>query len=235
MTPVVTVAIPTLDAGPGFARTLESIAGQRLDAELELLICDSGSRDGTAALARLHGARVLQIERGAFSHGGTRNRLMAEASGAQVAFLTQDAVPAHSGWLAALLGGFALFARRRRSCSAPIGRGPDASVSVTRELTEWFASFGDDGPAAGSPARPTCRDAPREQRFSATWATSPMPTGASAGPPGSGCRFARCSTPRTILLAQDMLRAGYGKAYVPGAAVIPLARLQRLGVAAAQL
>ena len=41
---IVTVAIPTLNAGPGFARTLGAVSRQRLDdrTELELIVCDSG-------------------------------------------------------------------------------------------------------------------------------------------------------------------------------------------------
>ncbi len=50
---------------------------QRLDREVELLICDSGSSDDTVALARRYGARVIEIPRESFSHGGTRNLLMA--------------------------------------------------------------------------------------------------------------------------------------------------------------
>ena len=60
----------------------------------ELIVCDSGSRDGSARLAREHGARVIEIEPRRFSHGGTRNMLLAASAGAHVALLTQDAVPA---------------------------------------------------------------------------------------------------------------------------------------------
>ncbi len=49
---LVTVAIPTLNAGPDFAQTLAAVRAQRVDRELELLICDSGSLDDTVALAR---------------------------------------------------------------------------------------------------------------------------------------------------------------------------------------
>ena len=52
------------------------------------------------------GARVHRDPaRRSFSHGGTRNLLMREASGARVAFLTQDAEPADERWLERLLGG----------------------------------------------------------------------------------------------------------------------------------
>ncbi len=94
MSPSATVAIPTLDAGPGFERTLAAVRDQRVDAEVELLVCDSGSRDETVSIARRFGARVIEIPPASFSHGATRDLLMSEADGDYVAFLTQDAVPA---------------------------------------------------------------------------------------------------------------------------------------------
>src|SRR5437764_472039 len=105
---LVTVAIPTLNAGQTFAQTLEAVRAQRLDRQLQLLICDSGSSDHTVALARAHGAEVIEIRREEFSHGGTRNLLMSRAEGHHVAFLTQDAVPASEHWLAELLTAFTL-------------------------------------------------------------------------------------------------------------------------------
>ena len=56
-------------------------------------------RDGSVALARASGARVLEIAPERFSHGGTRNLLVEQAGGAHVALLTQDAVPADERWL----------------------------------------------------------------------------------------------------------------------------------------
>src|ERR1700686_3213025 len=84
-----TVAIPTRDGGELLVRTLRALARQTV--EHELLVCDSGSTDGTLQAARAHGARVLEIATAQFSHGGTRNLLMREAAGARVALLTQDA------------------------------------------------------------------------------------------------------------------------------------------------
>ena len=75
--PEVTVAIPVRDGGALLARTLDALARQTV--EHELLVCDSGSRDGSPELARAHGARVLEIAPAQFSHGGTRNLLMREA------------------------------------------------------------------------------------------------------------------------------------------------------------
>jgi hypothetical protein len=97
----VTVAIPVLDGGPRLGDVLRAVAAQRVDRPVEILVADSGSRDGSAALARRLGADVFEVA--SFSHGGTRNLLVQRAAGDHVAFLTQDAVPAHDGWLAELL------------------------------------------------------------------------------------------------------------------------------------
>ena len=53
----VTVAIPVRDGGALFARTLQALSTQTVAHEL--LVCDSHSSDGSAELARAHGARVL--------------------------------------------------------------------------------------------------------------------------------------------------------------------------------
>src|SRR6202022_3798054 len=89
--------------GEALERTLAAAARQTV--EHELLVCDSGSRDGSVDLARAAGARVLEIAPSRFSHGGTRNLLMQEAAGTRVAFLTQDAEPADERWLERLLAG----------------------------------------------------------------------------------------------------------------------------------
>ena len=52
MTRPATVAIPTLNAGPDFAHTLAAVQAQRVDREVQLLVCDSGSEDDTTDIAR---------------------------------------------------------------------------------------------------------------------------------------------------------------------------------------
>ncbi|MHB1295283.1 MAG: glycosyltransferase family 2 protein [Anaerolineae bacterium] len=98
----VSVVIPTRNAGPAFAETLQAIRAQRLDRPVELLVIDSGSSDGTPALARRFGAGVLSIAPAAFGHGRTRNQAIAACGGAYVALTVQDAIPADENWLAAL-------------------------------------------------------------------------------------------------------------------------------------
>jgi rhamnosyltransferase len=162
---------------------------------------------------------VVAIPRAEFSHGATRNRLMELAGGDHVAFLTQDSVPAGPGWLAALLGGFALAGDVALVCGPQRAR-PDASAMVRREQSEFFARFGgrrvDRGDAAPGPAT----------FFSsangavARWAWERVP-------------FRPVDYAEDQVLARDMLAAGLAKAYVPEAAVLhshdhpPLRALRR--------
>jgi rhamnosyltransferase len=76
MTAAVTVALPVLDGGPLLGDVLAAVNSQRVDRPVEVLVVDSGSTDGSAGLARSHGARVVEIPSAEFGHGRTRNRLM---------------------------------------------------------------------------------------------------------------------------------------------------------------
>ncbi len=213
----VTVAIPTLNAGPEFAQTLAAVRTQRTDRELELLVCDSGSTDQTVALARSHDAQVIEIPRQSFSHGSTRNLLMSEARGEYVAFLTQDAVPADQDWLARLLGAFAL-APNVGLAFGPYRPRPGASLSVARELTTWFDSFSTEEPRIDA-LEPGTRDIPRRELLGHLGYFTDA-NGCVAQSAWERVPFRHVAYAEDHLLAHDMLRAGFAKVYVPNAVVI---------------
>jgi len=213
---VVTVAIPVLDGGELLVRTLTALATQTV--EHELLICDSRSTDGSADVARAHGARVLEIAPGRFSHGGTRNLLMQEAEGAHVALLTQDAEPADERWLERLLGGFALADDVAIVCG-PYRPRPNAAFPVRVELERWFASLSPDGEATVERLGPQERSLPAREligrRGFFTDANACVARSAWAQVP-----FREVPYAEDRVLAIDMLRAGYAKAFVAEAAVL---------------
>src|SRR6185436_2908549 len=138
---VVTVAIPVLNGARYLDEVLAAVRAQRIDRELEILIVDSGSTDGSLEIARRHGAVVHEIERSEFSHGGTRNRMMGLARGDHVAFLTQDATPADEHWLAALLEGFEQ-ADDVAAVFGPHDARPDARHMIKSEMERFFAGWG---------------------------------------------------------------------------------------------
>jgi GT2 family glycosyltransferase len=211
----VTVAIPVRDGGELLERTLAALAGQTVAHEL--LVCDSGSRDGSPALARARGARVVEIEPRDFSHGGTRNLLMREAAGAHVALLTQDAEPVARDWLERMLAGFEL-AQDVGIVYGPYRPRREASVAVRLELERWFESLAPDGEPAverlapGERALPVVALVGRRGFFTdanacvarAAWERAP---------------FREVAYAEDRVLAIDMLRAGYAKAFLPAAAV----------------
>ena len=219
MRTLVTVAIPTLNAGRQFARTLIAVAAQTVGRGVELLVCDSGSDDDTVVLARAHGARVLEIRRSAFSHGGTRNLLMAEAGGEHVAFLTQDAVPSGTDWLERLLAGFSL-APNVALVFGPYRPRADASPSVTRELTEWFQSFSPDGGPRVDALSGAQRRGLTAREFLGHRGFFTDANGCIARSAWEQVPFREVGYAEDHLLAQDMLRAGFAKVYVPDAPVV---------------
>jgi GT2 family glycosyltransferase len=215
--PDVSVAIPVLVGGALFAEVLRALASQTVAHEL--IVCDSGSRDGSLALARESGARVIEIEPESFSHGSTRNLLVQSASGARVAMLTQDAVPVDKRWLERLLGGFAL-APDVAIVYGPYRPRPQASPAVRIELESWFHSLAPDGAAQVERlderervSLPAVELIGRRGFF--TDANACIDRAAWQRVP-----FRRVPYAEDRLLAIDMLRAGYAKAYVPEAAVV---------------
>jgi rhamnosyltransferase len=100
---VISVLIPVKDGGSDLVRSLEAIASQQVDDQVEIVVVDSGSSDGSPDRARELGAKVHQIPASEFVHGATRN-LAARLSGGDIlVFTTQDAVPADDQWLARLV------------------------------------------------------------------------------------------------------------------------------------
>jgi rhamnosyltransferase len=75
-----------------------------MDDEVEVVIVDSGSTDGSADRARELGARVHEIPAEDFVHGATRNLAARLSRGDVLVFTTQDAEAADEVWLANLVG-----------------------------------------------------------------------------------------------------------------------------------
>jgi rhamnosyltransferase len=211
---LVTVAIPVRNGGEPLERTLDAVARQALDREVELLVADSGSSDGSRECAARHGARVLELERAEFGHGTTRNLLLRESRGTHVALLTQDAEPADEHWLARLLAGFEQ-ADDVALVYGPYLPRPGASPAVRRELERWFGSLppGVERLSASERDLPAVELMGRRGFFSdanaciarAAWERVP---------------FRDIAYAEDRALALDMLRAGYAKVYEPAAAVL---------------
>jgi glycosyltransferase involved in cell wall biosynthesis len=215
-----TVAVPVYNGARYLDEVLAAVRAQRVDRELELLVIDSGSTDGSLEIAERHGARIHPIPKAEFSHGGTRNLAMELASGDYVAFITQDATPAHDGWLAALLAGFAQ-AEDVALVFGPHDPRPDASHMIKCEMERHFATWGEGG---------TTIDVQRLGRSAAEiTAYRAFPGRLSFFSDVNGCvaKWAWRTVPyRSVpyaedqLLGREMIEAGYAKVFHPDARVL---------------
>lgn len=105
MTRLVSVVIPARNEAELIGRVVTSVLSQERPerVELEVLVVDDGSTDGTPALAERAGASVLRRGEEHPGNPAAARNLGARASrGDPIVFLDADCVPA-PGWLAALL------------------------------------------------------------------------------------------------------------------------------------
>jgi glycosyltransferase involved in cell wall biosynthesis len=197
----VSVVIPVKDGERYLRELLDALAREGVD---EVLVIDSGSRDGSLAIARAAGAQLLQIEPGEFQHGRTRNLGVARTTGDLICFLTQDATPC-PGWLDAYREAFAL-AERVGAAYGPHLPRPDTSPMIARELSEFFAGF---SPAA----QPVVHDLRGPSFLSNVNACYDRTCLREIG-------FREVAYSEDQAFGADLLAAGWQKVYHPGAAVL---------------
>jgi glycosyltransferase involved in cell wall biosynthesis len=98
----VSIIIPTLNGGSIFDTCINKIRHQDYSGDVQLIVIDSGSTDGTPDLAKKAGAVVKRIDKKEFHHAGTRNAALSLARCDRVIFMVQDAVPCSCKWLSDL-------------------------------------------------------------------------------------------------------------------------------------
>ena len=151
----IAVIIPARDAERVLPATLAALRGAP-----EVVVVDNGSRDGTAAAAVAHGARVVREPRP--SRAGARNAGARATTADRLAFLDADCVP-EPGWLDALdrclddhalaggrvvVEGDATLAERfdsswrlRQETSTAEGWSGSGNLGIRRELFERLGGF----------------------------------------------------------------------------------------------
>ncbi len=209
------IIIPVKNGGELLGRVLDAVLAQRTDWPFELLVIDSGSRDGSRQQVRARGIRLHEIPPAEFGHGKTRNLGAALTHGEFIVFLTQDALPADEHWLARLVAA----AELSPDTAGAFGRHyayPDSGPVIARDLRGFFQGFA----VAPNPVR--MDDPERYHRdvgyrqflhfFSSNnaclrrsvWERIPLPE----------VDFAEDQ-----LWAKTVIEAGYAKAYAPDAGV----------------
>jgi glycosyltransferase involved in cell wall biosynthesis len=100
----VSIVIPAYSARPTIGEAVrQSMAQAGRGLDVEVIVVDDGSRDGTGEEAALAGARVIRQANA--GPAAARNRGWQAATGRVVCFTDADCVPA-AGWVRSLLDGF---------------------------------------------------------------------------------------------------------------------------------
>jgi glycosyltransferase involved in cell wall biosynthesis len=103
--PSVSIVIPAKNGRPTVGPCLDAVLAQEYDGEVEVLVIDSGSTDGTLDdVSARPSVRLHEIHPTAFDHGDTRNTGAGLTSGEAIVFLVQDAEPVGPHWLKNLVG-----------------------------------------------------------------------------------------------------------------------------------
>ena len=89
---MVSILIPTYNAGPSFGALLDALNRQQLRS-FEIVVVDSSSSDETLSIAKTRGVRTHRIAKEEFDHGATRTFMGTLAKGDILVYLTQDALP----------------------------------------------------------------------------------------------------------------------------------------------
>jgi rhamnosyltransferase len=138
-----TASVVFLTKNPGsiFQRALHAALRQVAPWPYEVLVIDSGSRDGTVALCQAEPrVKLVTIPPAEFGHGKTRNLAFAHTTGEFVAFLTHDATPADEHWLRELVSA----AAQAPDVAGAFGRHiayEEAGPFAKRDLQRHFDSF----------------------------------------------------------------------------------------------
>ena len=98
---MISVVVSTYNGERYLEALLTAVELQDADADIEILVVDSGSSDDRLKIVARHPAvRLLTIPNSEFSLGRTRQLAATASRGEPIAYLTQDAIPLFDNWLA---------------------------------------------------------------------------------------------------------------------------------------
>ena len=118
--PLVSVIIPARNEARNLERMLPALRRQKCSFSYEIIGIDTASTDGTAALFRESGARVVSVAQPDFHHVRTRLLAARQARGDLVVMMVADAIPYNDCWLQALV--------------APLLEDPEVAAAYSRQL-----------------------------------------------------------------------------------------------------
>jgi rhamnosyltransferase len=141
----ITVFVPTYNGEEYISELIDAVLGQKLPKgySLEFMITDSGSKDKTVELIKLHGDAIVlnQIPNPEYGHGKTRQTAALSAKGEYILFLSQDATPRDDMWLINMIEPFFMSDKVGCVFGRQVPR-PFSVPTIKREVASVFGGIG---------------------------------------------------------------------------------------------
>ncbi len=154
MTPLphaVSVVMRSFNEAWAIGETIRQLFAQDFPGEIELIVIDSGSTDGSLEIIRAaNPAKLIEIPPGSYVPGVVLNRGAREASHEWIVYLNGDATPVGTNWLTNLLAPCLAAARfgagfsrqiARPDCRAVFAHDYDRCFGPQRESARWEHFF----------------------------------------------------------------------------------------------
>jgi len=213
-----TVAVLTYNGETYLEQILSAVEGQAIDGEVDILVIDSGSTDGTLGIVARHPAvRLHQIPNSEFGHGKTRNLAARLARGEFIAYLTHDAIPATDGWLRELLAPLRDTAADIKAVMGKQIPRPGCFPLLKYEIEGVFAGF---GPDFGTTVFSDDGTAKEQGLIDALSFYSDVNSATRTAFLRNEIPYRDVRYSEDMMFGQDIIEAGYKKAYAPRGAVI---------------
>lgn len=137
----ISVVIPIKNGERHIDLVLKSVFSQNINAEFEVIVIDSGSKDKSLNIIKKYPVKLYQIEEGDFNHALTRNFGVSKAQGKYVVLMTQDAIPRNKRWMRELIGSLEPDGRIAGVYSRQLPRKDSSSLTKAR-VNRFFTSQG---------------------------------------------------------------------------------------------
>ena len=217
-TALATVAVLTYNGDTYLEEILRAVEEQRIDGEVDILVIDSGSTDRTLQIAAGHPhVRLHEIPNSEFGHGKTRNLAARLARGEFIAYLTHDAIPATDRWLHELI---APLRDTDADIKAVMGKQiprPGCFPLLKYEIEGVFAGF---GPDFGTTVFADDGSATDQGLIDALSFYSDVNSATRTSFLRDVIPYRDVRYSEDMMFGEDIIRAGYKKAYAPRGAVV---------------
>lgn len=216
-----TVFIPTYFGEDNLEELFGALSVQEVDFEYEVLVIDTSSTDRTPEIIskwqhKFNNFRYETILKKDFSHGLVRQQAAEMARGEYIVYLTQDATPAHKRWLYEIIQPLERFPQVAGVMGKQDPR-PNALPLLKEEIIRTFRQF---GPSFGTTIFYHDDFIDSRQLFDLVSFYSDVNSAARTSVLLSNVPYRDIPYAEDQKFGEDLLQAGYMKAYAPRANVL---------------